>query len=96
MDPCQEQQQPILVRYRNRSLRASDIDFIRATMQAHPGMGRTHLSRLLCELWDWRQPGGGLKEYACRDLLLRLEEWGQHKVPARKKDNRKKQGAGGH
>lgn len=96
MEPCQEQQQqPILVRYRNRDLRASDIEFIRTQMQMHPGMGRTHLSRLLCELWDWRQPGGGLKEYACRDLLLRLEEWGHIQLPARIKVNGQKKRAGG-
>jgi len=75
--------EPTLVRYRNRDIRSADIAFIQSTMQANPGMGRTHLSRLLCELWDWRGPGGSLKEYACRDLLLRLEEWGHLKLPAR-------------
>jgi hypothetical protein len=83
---------PILVRYRNRDIRATDIEFIQATILAHPKMGRTHLSRLLCEIWDWRQPNLGLKEYACRDLLLRLEEWGHLKLPAkqRKRNGQKK------
>ena len=29
---------------------------------------------MLCELRDWRQPDGGYKEFAARELLLRLEE----------------------
>jgi hypothetical protein len=93
MEQVKEQQQPILVRYRNRDIRASDIEFIRSRIEANPGMGRTHLSRLLCEIWDWRQPGGGFKEYACRDLLLRLEEWGHIQLPARIKVNGQKKRA---
>lgn len=70
-----------LVRYRNRCITQVDLDFINSQMQKHPSFGRTALSQLLCELWDWRAPSGQLKEYACRDLLLRLEEWGHIKLP---------------
>ena len=90
----QQPSEPILVRYRNRNrnrdLRATDLAFIQTTMQAHPGLGRTPLSRLLCELWNWRMPCGGLKEYACRDLLLRLEEWGHLTLPPRQSRNGQK------
>lgn len=82
-----------LVRYRNRAIHASDLAFIRDLMQAHPGLGRTHLSRLLCDHWNWRQPTGALKEYACRDLLLRLEEWGHLTLPPRQKKNGQKKKA---
>ena len=41
------------------------------------GWGRTRLSVMLCELWDWRAPNGQLKDMACRNLLLRLEQAGQ-------------------
>ena len=81
--PAQSQTEPILVRYRNRDIREVDLTLIRDTMAAKPAMGRTELSRLLCQLWDWRKPDGGLKEYGCRDLLLRLEEWGHIRLPAR-------------
>jgi len=74
---------PILVRYRNRAIAQGDLDFIKNQMAAHPGLGRTGLSQLLCELWNWRSPSGQVKEYACRDLLLRLEEWGHIKLPKR-------------
>jgi hypothetical protein len=81
---------PILVRYRNRSIAQLDLDLINSQMQKHPALGRTGLSRLLCEQWDWRSPSGKLKEYACRDLLLRLEEWGHLKLPKRIRPNGQK------
>lgn len=77
----------VLVRYRNRAITDNDIAFIREQIAIHPGQGRTALSVLLCELWDWRAPGGKLKEYACRDLLLRLEEWGHIKLPPPQRRN---------
>lgn len=89
-DPKQKPAEPILVRYRNRDIRVEDVALIQDTMQDNPAMGRTHLSRLLCELWDWRGPGGKLKEYACRDLLLRLEEWGYLKLPPKQRSNGQK------
>lgn len=91
--PDQQQQEAVLVRYRNREIRPSDLAFIESMMAANPGMGRTPLSRLLCSAWNWRQPGGGLKEYACRDLLLRLEEWGHIKLPPRINGNGQKKRA---
>lgn len=84
--------QPLL-RYRNRAIGAADIAFIRDLIQANPGLGRTPLSRLICEQWNWRSPAGALKEYACRDLLLRLEEWGHLKLPPRIRNNGQKKKA---
>jgi len=74
----------VLVRYRNRDIRQSDIALIQSMIENHPGERRTRISRLLCAAWDWRQSGGGLKEFACRDLLLRLEEWGHIQLPPRR------------
>jgi len=37
----------------------------------------------LCEAWGWVQPNGHFKEYAARDLLLRLEEKELIKLPPR-------------
>lgn len=83
-----------IVRYRNRSIAQVDLDLINSQMKKHPCLGRTGLSRLLCEQWDWRAPSGQLKEYACRDLLLRLEEWGHIKLPKklRLRNGQKKRG----
>jgi hypothetical protein len=84
--------QPLL-RYRNRAIVSSDIAFICDLIQTHPGLGRTPLSRIICERWNWRSPTGALKEYACRDLLLRLEEWGHLKLPPRIRNNGQKKKA---
>lgn len=73
----------IVFRYRGRDLASQDIDFIRSAISEHYSKGRSHISRLLCRAWDWVQPNGKLKEYAARDLLLRLEEEGLVRLPPR-------------
>jgi len=72
---------PVLVRYRNRAIGARELEFIRTTIGAGNFSGRVELSRIICRAWDWRQANGALSEYACRDLLLRLEEWGHVELP---------------
>lgn len=72
---------PVLVRYRNRAIGAAEIEFIRTTIAAGNFSGRVEFSRLICRAWDWRQSNGALSEYACRDLLLRLEQWGHIELP---------------
>jgi hypothetical protein len=76
---------PILLRYRARTIGPAELAFIRATIAMHGAAGRTRISQLLCTAWDWRQPNGHLKEYACRDLLLRLEERGYLTLPPRRR-----------
>lgn len=76
---------PILLRYRARNIGPAELVVIRATIAAHAAAGRTRISQVLCALWDWRQPNGQLKEYACRDLLLRLEERGYLTLPPRRR-----------
>jgi hypothetical protein len=81
-----------IFRYRARQLDSQDIQFIRAIISEHYQRGRSHISRVLCEAWQWVQPNGKLKEYAARDLLLRLEEQGLVQLPKRlrPKNNHKK------
>ncbi len=79
--------EPIVFRYRGRELKPEDISFIRATIRKHYAKGRTHISRVLCEAWQWMQPNGEPKEYAARDLLLRLEEKGFVDLPPRIRQN---------
>lgn len=73
----------IVFRYRSRELTVQDIDFIQATITEHYSKGRSHISSVLCKAWNWIQPNGKLKEYAARDLLLRLEENGLIELPPR-------------
>jgi len=62
-----------------------DISLIEQLLEENPGWGRTRLSIKLCELWDWRAPNGQLKDMACRNLLLRLEQAGQIRLPPRQR-----------
>ena len=73
----------ILFQYRGRNLNNQDIVFITSCIDKYYSKGRSYISRLLCKEWNWRQPNGGLKEYAARDLLLRLEENNLIKLPPR-------------
>jgi hypothetical protein len=75
--------QPVVFRYRARELTQQDIEHIRATIVRHYTRGRSYISRVLCQDWNWVQPNGKLKEYATRDLLLRLEEKGLIELPPR-------------
>ena len=75
--------EPVVFRYRSRDLGPQDIWFIRRTIAQFYGKGRSHISRALCKAWGWVQPNGKLKEYAARDLLLRLEEKGFIELPPR-------------
>jgi hypothetical protein len=69
---------------RGRRLSSSDIDFIKATIEKHWDKGRSYISRVLCQQWDWRQPNGWLKDRACRDILLALERLDYLTLPPRK------------
>ncbi len=57
------------------------IDFIRQTISDNPGMGRTKLSVMLCETWDWRDATGRTKDMSCRDLLAALDKSGRIILP---------------
>ena len=85
--------QQVVFRYRSRQLTNQDIESIRSTISRHYSRGRSHVSRVLCQEWNWIQPNGKLKEYAARDLLLRLEEKGFIELPPRlrPKNNSKRQ-----
>ncbi len=68
-----------------RDLTAGDIAHIQEAIASHYERGRSFIARTLCERWDWRQPNGGYKEFAARDLLLRLEEAGLIELPPRQR-----------
>ena len=73
----------ILFQYRSLPLGEEGIAFIKDVISHHYDKGRSYISRVLCEAWSWRQPNGKLKDYAARDLLLRLEEQGFICLPPR-------------
>lgn len=77
----------VLYQIRGRQIGTDDLNDIRATISGHWVNGRSAISRLLCERWDWRQPNGQLKEMACRALLLSLEAKGAVELPPRQKES---------
>lgn len=66
---------------RNRRITESDLITIRGVIREEGELGRTHLSRRLCRLWDWRQANSDYREIACRDLLRQLEDRGLIELP---------------
>ncbi|MCP5103565.1 MAG: DUF4338 domain-containing protein [bacterium] len=62
----------------------SDIVEVCELLDSHPEWSRWKLSRHLSEKWDWRNPRGQLKDMACRSFLLKLEQLGYIKLPARR------------
>jgi hypothetical protein len=75
---------PVLLRYRNREIRAADLDSLRLLLAQHGQVGRKAFPRMVCQAWGWRQANGALSECACRDLLLHLEQRGDIVLPARR------------
>ena len=59
------------------------LEQIREAISENPGMGRTKLSVVLCEIWGWRDAGGRVKDMSCRDLLSSLEKAGRINLPPR-------------
>lgn len=74
-------------RIRCRTIDQSELETIRCIVDQYRAKGRTAISRILCQHWNWRQENGLLKERACRVLLLALEKKGQIELPPRMKEN---------
>ena len=74
---------------RRRRIGEEDLVLIRGLINPEGHRGRTHLSRRLCEIWDWRQSNGRFRQIACRDLLRRLHAKGLVKLPPMRKGARR-------
>jgi hypothetical protein len=64
-----------------RTLSGDDLAVVRALIAQHPDWHRTALSRHLCQLWNWRNGAGRLKDMAARTLLLKLHTRGLIELP---------------
>jgi hypothetical protein len=51
-----------------RTLSREDLAGVRALIAQHPDWHRTALSRHLCQLWNWRNGAGRLKDMAAMPL----------------------------
>ena len=72
---------PITIR--KRTISEADLPLIQAIVDRHWNKGRKHISKVLCNEWNWRQPNGRLKDMACRELLLTLSRKGLINLPPR-------------
>jgi len=66
---------------RKRIIDKADISQIQDTANEHWAKGRKHISRVLCQQWEWRQENGRLKDMACREILLTLKRKGLITLP---------------
>lgn len=75
-----------MYKIRGRHLCQHDLAEIRQVVTDHWDIGRTAISKILCQRWQWRQSNGQLKDMACRSLLLTLENKGELILPPRMKE----------
>jgi hypothetical protein len=66
---------------RGKHFTISDIEFIKQTLSEKPTWSRRELSLVISQRLNWRQPNGNLKDRACRDVLLHLEQKGMIHLP---------------
>ena len=79
---------PITIR--KRTITSADLDLIQNVIFQHWDKGRTNISKILCEKWNWTQPNGRLKDMACREVLLTLFRKGFIDYPTGIHDGRNK------
>jgi len=68
-------------RYRGRVVTADDVTLIRQLIAENPSASRRRLSEKLCEVWQWKQANGALRDMVCRGLLLMLHRAGEIELP---------------
>jgi hypothetical protein len=71
-------------RFCGREFSAEEVSLIQEVVETFPGLSRLELAHTVCELLEWKRPGGGLKARECRDFLERLENLGVLTLPDKK------------
>jgi hypothetical protein len=71
-------------RFCGREFTAEEVLLIQEVVETCVGISRLELAHTVCELLEWKRPGGGLKARECRDLLERLESQGVLTLPDKK------------
>jgi hypothetical protein len=68
--------------FSGRTFTAEELKLIKQISTDFFALGRTEISRTVCELLDWRRVSGRLKNHECRLLLERLAGLGWLRLPA--------------
>ncbi len=74
----------VVLSYRGRLIRETDVVFLRELIAQHPALSRRRLSVKVCEAWQWWQPNGQPRDMVCRSLMLALHRAGQIELPAKR------------
>ena len=67
--------------FSGRTFSHEELELIQQISTDFCSLGRTEISRTVCELLDWRRASGRLKNHECRLLLERLEGLGWLGLP---------------
>src|SRR3989338_3638137 len=67
--------------FSGRTFSPEDLQLIQQITTEFASLGRTEISRTICELLGWRRPSGRLKNHEGRLLLERLEGLGWVRLP---------------
>lgn len=63
---------PESITFCGRTFRAGELELMRQIALEFSALGVTEIARTVCELLEWKRPGGGLKNHECRQLLEHL------------------------
>ena len=72
-------------RFCGRDFTAQELLLIQEVVGTCGGLSRRELAHTVCELLDWKRPGGGLKFRECQDLLELLEASEALSLPAKRR-----------
>jgi hypothetical protein len=67
--------------FSGRTFSGPELKLIQEVCRDFGNLGRTEISRTVCELLEWKRPNGGLKNHECRLFLERMERLGVLELP---------------
>ena len=73
-----------------RTLSLAQLTKIEDLIAQHPDWSRHRIAKELCQWWEWRSPGGQLKTFAARSLLLTLAQRHGLALPAIRENKRRR------
>jgi len=60
--------------FRGREFSLSEIKIIKKVIKNNQGKSRRYISKKICDIINWRQLNGKLKDAVCREVLHRMNE----------------------
>lgn len=76
------------MKFEGREFSDQELQSIKYIIAHHFQEGRSAISRLICEQFNWRKTDGNIKDLSCRLALLKMEKQDLIKLPARQRVGR--------